>query len=135
MLNARTARDWLTASLSGKGVSAAAAVAAHVVAVSTAGPLVAAFGIAPENVFGFWDWVGGRYSVCSAVGVLPLSLTFGNEAVDRFLAGAASVDAHFASAPLAENVPVLMGLIGVWNATFLGSACVYQRGAAPGHFL
>jgi glucose-6-phosphate isomerase len=121
MLNARTARDWLVRGMAGKAAPAAV-VAAHVAAVSTALPLVAAFGIAPENVFGFWDWVGGRYSVTSAVGVLPLALAHGPAVVDAFLAGAAEMDAHFAAAPLEANLPVTLGLLGVWNATFLGHA-------------
>jgi glucose-6-phosphate isomerase len=79
-----------------------------------------AFGIQPENVFGFWDWVGGRYSVCSAVGVLPLALQYGMPTVRRFLAGAHSMDKHFLEAPLRGNLPVIMGLLGVWNSTFLG---------------
>jgi glucose-6-phosphate isomerase len=114
MLNARTVRTWLQKKLGEK------AVAKHVVAVSTALDKVAEFGIAPENVFGFWNWVGGRYSVCSAVGVLPLSLQYGYKNVERFLAGARQIDDHFKSAPLAKNLPVLLGLFGVWNSTFLG---------------
>ena len=119
MLNARTVREWLVTGLAAAGVGAGAAVAAHVVAVSTAAPLVAAFGVAPENVFGFWDWVGGRYSVCSAVGLLPLALQYGRGACEAFLGGAAAMDAHFVSAPWRDNLPVLLGLLGVWNATFL----------------
>ena len=90
------------------------------VAVSTNLEAVSAFGLDPANAFGFWDWVGGRYSVTSAVGVLPLALQYGFPLVERFLAGARSVDRHFASAPLKDNLPVLMGLCGVWNTTFLG---------------
>lgn len=129
MLNARTARDWLVRSLSSKspaagaadggaaggaggGASAAAIVAAHMAAVSTNLAATGAFGIAPERVFGFWDWVGGRYSVCSAVGVLPLALHFGFPIMHRFLAGAHAVDQHFQHAPLAANLPVLLGLLG-----------------------
>jgi len=120
MLNARTAREWLLAGLGAAGVTPSAIVAAHMCAVSTAVPLVTAFGISPEAIFGFWDWVGGRYSVCSAVGVLPLSLHFGTPCVEEFLAGAHSVDSHLLSAPLTKNLPVIQGLLGVWNATFLG---------------
>ncbi len=68
------------------------------------------------------DWVGGRYSVCSAVGVLPLSLHYGTKAVEQFLAGAHSMDRHFFEAPLRANLPVLLGLLGVWNSSFLGYA-------------
>ncbi len=79
-----------------------------------------AFGVDADNVFGFWDWVGGRYSVCSAVGVLPLSLQYGYPVMQSFLAGAHDMDVHFFEAPLRGNLPVLMGLLGVWNSTFLG---------------
>ena len=116
MLNAKTARAWLVKKL-GKG-----AVPKHMVAVSTNLKDVAAFGIDPANAFGFWDWVGGRYSVCSAVGVVPLALQYGFAQVERFLAGARSIDQHLLSAPLEKNLPVLMGLLGVWNSTFLGHA-------------
>jgi len=114
MLNARTVRAWLTRALGEE------AVARHVVAVSTNLDAVADFGIDRTNAFGFWDWVGGRYSVCSAVGVLPLALQYGFPAVRRFLDGARSIDEHFASAPLAKNLPVLLGLYGIWNTSFLG---------------
>ena len=78
------------------------------------------FGISAENIFGFWDWVGGRFSVCSAVGVLPLALQYGYPVVQQFLAGAHDMDAHFFEAPLRGNIPVLLGLLGVWNSSFLG---------------
>jgi glucose-6-phosphate isomerase len=116
MLNAKTVRAWLVRAL-GKQ-----AVAKHMVAVSTNRTEVAAFGIDPENAFGFWDWVGGRYSVCSAVGVLPLSLQYGFPVVEQFLGGARSIDRHLLSAPLEANLPVIMGLLGVWNSTFQGHA-------------
>ncbi len=116
MLNARCVRGWLVDRLG------PAAVAKHMVAVSTNLKEVAAFGIDPANTFGFWDWVGGRYSVCSAVGVLPLALQYGFAPVERFLAGAHAMDRHWQSAPLAQNLPVLLGLFGVWNSTFLGHA-------------
>jgi glucose-6-phosphate isomerase len=116
MLNAKTVRAWLTRAL-GKQ-----AVAKHMVAVSTNLPEVTAFGIDPRNAFGFWDWVGGRYSVCSAVGVVPLALHYGFAAVEQFLSGARSIDRHLLSAPLEENLPVILGLLGVWNSTFQGHA-------------
>ncbi|GMH77466.1 hypothetical protein TrRE_jg9337, partial [Triparma retinervis] len=72
------------------------------------------------NVFGFWDWVGGRYSVCSAVGVVPLSLQYGFPVMEAFLKGANNVDEHFFNAPLRSNIPVILGLLGVWNSTFMG---------------
>ena len=78
------------------------------------------FGIDPENAFGFWDWVGGRYSVCSAVGVLPLALQYGFPVVERFLQGANAMDEHFRTTPFKDNLPVLSGLLSVWNTTFLG---------------
>lgn len=87
---------------------------------STAIPKVEAFGISAENAFGFWDWVGGRFSVCSAVGALPLALHYGYPVVKDFLAGAHDMDTHFFEAPLRNNIPVLLGLIGVWNTNFLG---------------
>ncbi|XP_078163717.1 sugar isomerase (SIS) family protein [Carex rostrata] len=114
MLNARTLREWISSSLG------AEAVAKHMVAVSTNLPLVKDFGIDPANAFAFWDWVGGRYSVCSAVGVLPLSLQYGFSVVEKFLEGARSIDNHFFSAPFESNIPVLVGLLSVWNVTFLG---------------
>lgn len=118
MLNARTVRTWLTAELG------QAAVAQHMVAVSTNLKLVKEFGIDPANAFAFWDWVGGRYSVCSAVGMLPLALQYSFTECERFLAGAWSMDEHFRDAPLEQNLPVQLGLAGVWNSTFLGySSC------------
>ncbi|KAK1287689.1 Glucose-6-phosphate isomerase, cytosolic [Acorus calamus] len=114
MLNARTLREWITAALGPK------AVAKHMVAVSTNLTLVEKFGIDPNNAFAFWDWVGGRYSVCSAVGVLPLSLQYGFSVVEKFLKGASIIDQHFYSTPFEKNIPVLLGLLSVWNVSFLG---------------
>ncbi|CAN7091269.1 unnamed protein product, partial [Brassica rapa subsp. narinosa] len=114
MLNARTLRNWITTALG------APAVAKHMVAVSTNLALVEKFGIDPNNAFAFWDWVGGRYSVCSAVGVLPLSLQYGFSVVEKFLKGASSIDQHFQSTPFEKNIPVLLGLLSVWNVSFLG---------------
>ncbi|MCS6969638.1 MAG: glucose-6-phosphate isomerase [Planctomycetota bacterium] len=114
MLNAKTVRQWLVQALGQE------AVAKHMVAVSTNLDEVQRFGIDPANAFGFWDWVGGRYSVCSAVGVLPLSLHFGFKAVQEFLQGAHAMDRHFLTAPLERNLPVLLGLFGVWQTSFLG---------------
>ncbi|XP_009364475.2 glucose-6-phosphate isomerase, cytosolic 2B [Pyrus x bretschneideri] len=114
MLNARTLREWISSSLG------PAAVAKHMVAVSTNLTLVEKFGIDPRNAFAFWDWVGGRYSVCSAVGVLPLSLQYGFSVVEKFLKGASSIDQHFYSTPFEKNIPVLLGLLSIWNVSFLG---------------
>lgn len=116
MLNARTMRTWIVDALG------ADAVSKHMVAVSTNLKGVEDFGINPDNAFGFWDWVGGRYSVCSAVGVVPLALQYGFEVVSDFLAGANDVDEHFKTAPAEKNLPMIMGLVGVWNSTFLGYA-------------
>ncbi|CAL9059978.1 unnamed protein product, partial [Musa banksii] len=114
MLNARTMREWISSALGTQ------AVAKHMVAVSTNLTLVEKFGIDPANTFAFWDWVGGRYSVCSAVGVLPLSLQYGFPIVEKFLNGASNIDNHFYSASFERNLPVLLGLLSVWNVTFLG---------------
>ncbi|MBL8688378.1 MAG: glucose-6-phosphate isomerase [Rhodospirillaceae bacterium] len=114
MTNAATARAWLVGKLG------EAAVARHFVAVSTAREAVAAFGIRPENTFGFWDWVGGRYSLWSAIG-LPLMIGIGPEAFDRLLDGAHAVDRHFRDGPLDTNIPVAMALVGIWNTNFLGA--------------
>jgi glucose-6-phosphate isomerase len=108
MTNARSARDWVVAALG------EAAVAAHFAAVSTALEKVAAFGISAEKVFGFWDWVGGRYSVWSAIG-LPVMIAVGAERFQEFLAGAHAMDEHFRSAKLEENLPVLLALVGIWH--------------------
>ncbi len=114
LTNATAARRWLVAALGED------AVAKHFVAVSTNAERVAAFGIDTANMFGFWDWVGGRYSVDSAIG-LSVMATVGKERFAEFLAGMHSVDEHFRSAPLAANAPVLLGLIGVWYSNFFGA--------------
>jgi glucose-6-phosphate isomerase len=115
MANARSAREWLLASLRDP-----AAVARHFVAVSTNAAEVSAFGIDTANMFGFWDWVGGRYSMDSAIG-LSTMLAIGPEAFTEMLAGFHAVDEHFRTAPFARNLPALHGLLTVWNTTFLGA--------------
>ena len=124
LTNARVAREWLLSALAEAGAlegkDASEAVAKHFVAVSTALDKVAAFGIDPENAFGFWDWVGGRYSVDSAIGT-SLAIVFGPKVFSEFLAGFHAMDEHFRTAPLAQNVPVLMGLLNIWNVNFLGA--------------
>jgi glucose-6-phosphate isomerase len=115
LANARTARAWLTERLGED------AVARHFVALSTNTGAVSDFGIDPANMFEFWDWVGGRYSVWSAIG-LPVAVAIGMDAFEAFLDGGNAMDRHFAEAPLAENLPVLLALIGVWNRDFLGCA-------------
>lgn len=126
LTNARLARDWLWAGLTASGAigddegSRTDAVAHHFVAVSTALDRVADFGIDPANAFGFWDWVGGRYSVDSAIG-LSLAVVFGPTRFRELLAGFHSVDEHVRTTPLGRNVPVLMGLLNVWYVNFLGA--------------
>jgi glucose-6-phosphate isomerase len=110
--NANAARAWVVGALGEKSP------ANHFVAVSTNAAAMDAFGIAPEHRFTMWDWVGGRYSVWSAIG-LSAELTIGSERFQEFLAGASDIDKHFIQAPYERNLPVLMGLLGVWNRTFL----------------
>ncbi|TQC42925.1 glucose-6-phosphate isomerase [Rhodococcus sp. WS4] len=116
LTNATAARRWLLAGL-GLGNDA---VAKHFVAVSTHADRVAEFGIDTANMFGFWDWVGGRYSVDSAIG-LSVMAAIGKERFAEFLAGFHAVDEHFRTAPLEENAPVLLGLIGLWYSNFFGA--------------
>jgi len=115
MTNAHTARQWVVDHLG------EASAGQHFAAVSTALEKVQAFGIDASRVFGFWDWVGGRYSVWSAIG-LPVMIAVGPDHFDQFLAGAHAMDEHFRSAPLLENAPVLLGLLGVWNHSVLQHA-------------
>jgi glucose-6-phosphate isomerase len=118
MENANSARRWLLATLTDQ-----AAVAKHFVAVSTNEAEVRRFGIDPANMFGFWDWVGGRYSMDSAIG-LSTMLAIGPAAFRELLAGFHAMDVHFRTAPLEKNLPVLLGLIGLWNNNFLGAHSV-----------
>ncbi|KAM3577896.1 hypothetical protein VYU27_000001 [Nannochloropsis oceanica] len=121
MLNARTMRQWLWDGM-GKDPEVCAK---HMAACASASAthLVEEFGIPSHRLFEFWDWVGGRYSVCASPGALPISLKFGYEVFEKFLAGARSMDRHFLTAPFERNLPVLMGLLGVWNMSFLGYKC------------
>lgn len=120
MLNAQTARTWfLHYANNGDGNDGTAALARHFVAVSTNQAAIEAFGIAAENMFPFWDWVGGRYSIWSAVGLAAM-IAIGHGYFSDFLAGAHEMDQHFQQAPLAQNLPVLLALIGIWNRNFLG---------------
>merc|ERR1719424_2404650 len=115
MLNARTVKEWLI-----KELGTPDCVPKHVIACSTALEKTKAFGIDEKNVFGFWDWVGGRFSCWSAVGVMALSLQYGSAIVLKFLEGARMMDKHFLEAPPNQNLPTIMGLLSVWNTSCLG---------------
>ncbi|MGE5652471.1 MAG: glucose-6-phosphate isomerase [Bacillota bacterium] len=114
MLNAQSAREWFLAR------AGEAALPKHFVAVSTNTKAVRDFGIDPENMFPFWDWVGGRYSVWSAIG-LPVALAIGFDGFAEFLGGGHAMDQHFRSAPLERNMPVLLAMTGIWYRNFFGS--------------
>jgi len=126
MLNARTVRDAIALHYKANHPSMTEdekkkQIECHLAAVSTNLEATSAFGVSDDRVFGFWDWVGGRYSVCSAVGVLPLSLFYGFENVEEFLKGAKSMDDHFrGTRDYAKNLPVLLGLIGFYNTYICG---------------
>jgi glucose-6-phosphate isomerase len=115
MMNARSARQWFLSRVGNE-----AHIARHFVAVSTNQREVRQFGIDPDNMFVFWDWVGGRYSLWSSIG-LPIAIAAGFGAFDQLLAGAYDVDEHFRTAPLDDNLPVTVALLGVWYADFLGA--------------
>ncbi|MDJ0841732.1 MAG: glucose-6-phosphate isomerase [Acidobacteriota bacterium] len=115
MTNAHTARAWLLDALQDE-----AAVAKHFAALSTNEEAVSQFGIDKENMFEFWDWVGGRYSLTSAIG-LPLVIALGPENFDRLLDGYHAMDRHFAETPLEENLPVILAMLGVWYINFFGA--------------
>ena len=117
MMNAHSARDWFLRSASDSDL------ARHFVAVSTNLSAVSDFGIDPANMFPFWDWVGGRYSIWSAIG-LAVALSVGFTAYREFLDGAHQMDQHFRSAPLEHNMPVILALIGIWYRNFFGSSAV-----------
>lgn len=116
LTNARSARAWLVDRLKSEE-----AVARHFAAISTNLAATSQFGINPGNVFEFWDWVGGRYSVWSAIG-LPVALYIGMDNFERFLAGAHAMDRHFRETPLERNLPAIMGMLGIWYADFFGAA-------------
>ena len=119
MTNARTAREWSLARVGGDETS----VAKHFVAVSTNAAEVGKFGIDTGNMFGFWDWVGGRYSMESAIG-LSTMLAIGPDHFRAMLGGFHEIDEHFRTAPFTQNLPVLMALLGVWNTNFFGAHTV-----------
>jgi len=118
LTNAKSARDWVVSALGSED-----AVANHFVAVSTNAEKVAAFGIDTANMFGFWDWVGGRYSMDSAIGLSNM-IALGPEQFDEMLAGFHDMDEHFKSAPLASNLPVLLGVLAVWYRDFFGAQTI-----------
>ena len=115
MTNALTARDWLLAAAKDQ-----AAVAKHFAALSTNAKAVAEFGIDTDNMFEFWDWVGGRYSLWSAIG-LSIALSIGFENFEALLSGAHAMDQHFVNAPIEQNIPTTLALVGLWNTNFLGA--------------
>ena len=115
MTNAHTARTWFL-----KQAKDEVHIASHFVALSTNEAAVVNFGIAPANMFGFWDWVGGRYSLWSAIG-LSIALTIGYNNFEQLLKGAYEIDTHFATEPFEKNIPVLMALIGIWYTNFYGT--------------
>ena len=115
MTNANSARDWLLAAAKDNS-----AVAKHFAALSTNGKAVAEFGIDTNNMFEFWDWVGGRYSLWSAIG-LSIALSIGFDNFETLLSGAYEMDKHFRTAPLEKNIPATLALIGLWNTNFLGA--------------
>ncbi|NNG22562.1 glucose-6-phosphate isomerase [Telluria aromaticivorans] len=117
MMNAQTARKWFLQNAPEE------ALARHFVAVSTNTEAIKTFGIDPANMFPFWDWVGGRYSVWSAIG-LPVALAVGFGYFTDFLAGAHELDEHFRTAPVEENLPMILALVGFWNRQFLGASSV-----------
>jgi glucose-6-phosphate isomerase len=119
LTNAASARDWVLAQVGADE----AAIARHFVAVSTNAEKVAAFGIDTDNMFGFWDWVGGRYSMDSAIG-LSTMIAIGPDNFSELLAGFHAMDEHFRTAPLAQNLPVLLGLLCVWYGDFFGAQTV-----------
>ena len=118
MTNANTARDWAL-----KALKDPAAIARHFVAVSTNSDLVSKFGIDTANMFGFWDWVGGRYSMCSAIG-LSTMIAIGPENFRAMLDGFHQMDEHYRTAPFERNLPALMGLLGLWNNNFFGAQTI-----------
>ena len=115
MTNANSARDWLLAA-----AKDSSAVAKHFAALSTNGKAVAEFGIDTNNMFEFWDWVGGRYSLWSAIG-LSIALSIGFDNFEALLSGAHEMDKHFRTAPLEKNIPATLALVGLWNTNFLGA--------------
>eukprot|EP01083_Nonionella_stella_P263718 895529_1 len=121
MMNASFIREWLINAYGGDNKC----LTSHFIAVSANPTLpIEKFGVDKDNIFEFWDWVGGRYSVCSAVGILPLSLHYGYDIMEEFLNGCNNIDSHFSQTKkMSENIPILLGLFGIWNTTFLKYNC------------
>ena len=115
MTNAQTARDWFV-----KHSGSEETVSQHFVAVSTNKEKVSAFGIDPSNMFVFWDWVGGRYSLWSAIG-LSIACSLGYDHFEQLLQGAHGMDKHFRDAPPTENIPTILALLGIWYNNFFGA--------------
>lgn len=122
MQNSRTARRWLVRILlkASSDLTEADVVRHHFCAISSSPNEAENFGIPKDNIFPMWDWVGGRFSVWSAAGILPLSLHYSYDVIKRLLDGAHDIDEHFFDSPLGGNIPVLLGLLGIWNSTFMG---------------
>lgn len=120
MLNARTIRSWMVQNLEVGGITDSEIIGRHFIAVSCNATRCRAFGIRSENLFEIQDWVNPRYSLCSAAGLLPLALHFSYAVVEAIIQGSHDMDQHFFDAPLRDNIPVILGLLGVWNSTFLG---------------
>uniref|UniRef100_A0A7S3LEX2 Glucose-6-phosphate isomerase n=1 Tax=Amphora coffeiformis TaxID=265554 RepID=A0A7S3LEX2_9STRA len=120
MLNARTIRTWMIQKLEVGGITDKEIVSKHFIAVSCSSTRCRTFGIRPENIFEIHDWVNPRYSLCSVAGLLPLALHFSYAVVEAIINGSHDMDQHFFDAPLRDNIPVILGLLGVWNSTFLG---------------
>ena len=125
LMNARSAREWLVSRLGSE-----AAVPKHFVAVSTNAAEVSKFGIETVNMFGFWDWVGGRYSLWSAIG-LPIACAVGMDAFVELLEGAHEMDEHFRTAPLEQNIPAILALLGVWYGDFFGATAAQTHAILP----
>ncbi len=119
-LSARSIRNWLVSNLTTDGLSDQTIIETHMFAVTSLVSNFANVGIPRQNIFKLWEWVIGRYSVTSAAGLLPLSLQYSYKIMSQFLDGAHDMDEHFFNAPLRDNIPVILGMLGVWNSTFMG---------------
>ncbi|GKY94563.1 hypothetical protein MPSEU_000421900 [Mayamaea pseudoterrestris] len=123
MVNVRAMRSWLVRHLGGNEHDEKQIVARHMVAISSNVTRCVQFGIAKHHVFQLPEWIVGRFSLCSAVGLLPLSLHYSSNIMEQFLDGCHDMDEHYFHAPLRDNLPILLALLGIWNSTFLGHSC------------